>query len=139
MEFKFNFRTAIDVYVIIAETLEHLLTSDSESSQCIFVDRNQVWFNAIQISDKQDIGLYETVLPPMWKRIYAAFVKSDSLQIPIYADEWFTERLGCLSVDAFVNGCIACAEKNPIIWERILIGAGEKRDYRTFLNYVINN
>jgi len=77
MEFKFNFRTAIDVYVIIAETLEHLLTSDSESSQCIFVDRNQVWFNAIQISDKQDIGLYETVLPPMWKRIYAAFVKSD--------------------------------------------------------------
>jgi hypothetical protein len=46
MEFKFNFRSAIDVYVIIAETLEHLLTSDAENSQSIYVDRNQQWFNA---------------------------------------------------------------------------------------------
>ena len=139
MEFKFNFRTAIDVYVIIAETLEHLLNADGEHSQCIYVDRNQQWFNAIQISDRQDIGMYETVLPPLWKRIYTAMVKSDFLQIPIYADEWFMERLGTLSVDAFVNGCIACQEKNPILWERILIGAGEKRDYRQFLTFVINN
>lgn len=137
MEFKFNFRSAIDVYVIIAETLEHVLTSDAENSQSIFVDRNQQWFNAVQISDKQDIGLYETILPPLWKRIYAAFMKSDSLQIPIYSDEWFTERLGTLSVDRFVTACIVCAEKNPILWERLLIGAGEKRDYRQFLNFVI--
>jgi hypothetical protein len=137
MEFKFNFRSAIDVYVIIAETLEHLLTSDSESSQSIFVDRNQQWFNAVQISDRQDIGMYDVVLPPMHKRIYAALVKSDSLQIPIYSDEWFTERLGTISVDAFVTGCINCAEHNPILWERLLIGAGEKRDYRQFLTFVL--
>ena len=139
MEFKFNFRTAIDVYVIIAETLEHLLTEDDESTQTIFVDRNQQWFNAIQISDRQDIGMYETVLPPMWKRIYAAFVKSDSLQIPIYADEWFTQRLGCLSVDAFITACVTCSELNPILWERLVIGAGEKRDYQQFLSFVLNN
>jgi hypothetical protein len=139
MEFKFNFRTAIDVYVIIAETLEHLLTEDDESTQTIFVDRNQQWFNAIQISDRQDIGMYETVLPPMWKRIYAAFVKSDSLQIPLYADEWFTQRLGCLSVDAFITACVTCSELNPILWERLVIGAGEKRDYQQFLSFVLNN
>jgi hypothetical protein len=139
MEFKFNFRTAIDVYVIIAETLEHLLHEDAESTQTIFLDRNQQWFNAIQISDRQDIGMYEVVLPPLWKRIYAAFVKSDSLQIPVYADEWYTQRLGCMSVDAFITACVTCAKKNPILWERLVIGAGEKRDYQQFLAFVLNN
>jgi hypothetical protein len=137
MELKFNFRSAIDVYVIIAETLEHLLTSDSETNQVIFVDRNQQWFNAVQISDRQDIGQHETVLPPLWKRIYAAFMKSDSLQVPIYSDEWFNQRLGTLSVDRFVTACIVCAERNPILWERLVIGAGEKRDYQQFLTFVI--
>ena len=137
MEFKFNFRSAIDVYVIIAETLEHLLSSDAESSQSIFVDRNQQWFNAVQISDRQDIGLYDVVLPPMHRRIYAALVKSDSLQIPVYADEWFNQRLGTISVDRFVTACVNCAEHNPILWERLLIGAGEKRDYRQFLTFVL--
>jgi hypothetical protein len=139
MDFKFNFNSAIDVYVIIAETLEHVLTSDDQSTQTIFVDRNQVWFNAVQLSDRQDIGMYETVLPPMWKRIYMALMKSDSLQIPVYADEWFTQRLGCISVDAFITGSVTCAEKNPILWERLLIGSADKHDYRDFLPYVLNN
>jgi len=139
MEFKFNFRSAIDVYVIIAETLEHLLSSDAENSQAIFVDRNQQWFNAVQKSDRQDIGLYETILPPMWKRIYQAFLKSDSLQIPVYADEWFLQRLGSISVDSFITGSIACAEKNPILWERLTIGCATHHDYKQFLPYVLNN
>lgn len=139
MEFKFNFNSAIDVYVIIAETLEHLLPEDAETNQTIFVDRNQQWFNAVQISDRQDIGIYEVVLPPMWRRIYAALVKSDSLQIPVYADEWYTHRLGCLSVDAFLTGCVTCSNQNPILWERLVMGAGEKSDYHQFLSFVLNN
>ena len=138
MNFKLNFNKDIDVYVIISETLEHLLMSDAETNQSIFVDRNQVWFDTIQKQDRQDIGLYQTILPPLWERIFRALVKSDSLQIPIYADEWFLERIGTISVDAFISGCVKCNEKNPILWERLLIGAGETRDYRHFLTYVIN-
>jgi hypothetical protein len=138
MDFKFNFNSAIDVYVIMAETLEHLLTDDYQGPQTIFVDRNQVWFNAVQLSDRQDIGMYDTVLPPMWRRIYAALMKSEALQIPVYADEWFNQRLGTISVDAFVNACVTCADQNPILWERLIIGSGKKGDYCQFcLNFVL--
>ena len=71
--------------------------------------------------------------------IYVALMKSDSLQIPIYADEWFTQRLGCISVDAFLTACVKCSEDNPILWERLLIGSAEKKDYRQFLPFVLNN
>lgn len=130
---------SIDVFTIIGETLEAVLHSDANTKRFIYVDTRQTWYNAIINSDKADIGNHETIRPAMWRRIYNAFTKSDSLQIPVYSDEWYETRIGCMSVDAFVNGCIQCAVVNPILWERLVIGAADRIDYLNFFSYVINN
>ncbi len=130
---------SIDVFTIIGETLEAILHSDANTKPFAFVNTKQHWYNTIIKSDKIDIGNHETVRPLMWRRIYNAFTKSDFLEIPIYADEWFDVRKGCISVDAFVNASILCAQVNPILWERLVIGAADRIDYLNFFSYVTNN
>ncbi len=130
---------SIDIYTIIGETLEAILHSDEKTKQFIFVDKKQVWFNSIINSDRQDIGNNETIQPLLWKRIYRALCKSDSLQVPVYSNEWFDERLGTICVDSFVNAALQCALVNPILWERLVIGAVNRLDYLNFFSYVLNS
>jgi hypothetical protein len=130
---------AIDVFTIIGETLEAVLHASDEKKAFVFINTKQHWYNTIINSDRIDIGNNETIRPIMWRRIYNAFIKSEALQIPVYADEWFETRIGCMSVDAFVNACIECAQVNPILWERLVIGAADRIDYLNFFSYVLNN
>jgi hypothetical protein len=130
---------SIDIFTIIGETLEAILHSDEKTKQFIFVDKQQQWFNAIINSDRLSIGDDPVVRPLLWKRIYRALVKSESLQIPVYSNEWYDERLGIISVDTFVNGALACATTNPIIWERLVIGSADRIDYLNFFSYVLNS
>jgi hypothetical protein len=129
---------SIDIFTIIGETLEAILHSDAQTKQFIFVDTKQQWYNAIIASDRQDIGNNETIRPLLWKRIYKALAKSDSLQVPVYSNEWFDERLGVISVDSFVNAALQCATINPILWQRLVIGAADRIDYLNFFSYVLN-
>jgi len=130
---------SIDIFTVIGETLEAILHSDEKTKQFIFVDKQQQWYNAIINSDRLSVGDDPVVRPELWKRIYRALVKSESLQIPVYSNEWFDERLGIISVDTFVNGALACAVTNPIIWERLVIGSADRIDYLNFFSYVLNS
>jgi hypothetical protein len=130
---------SIDIFTIVGETLEAILLTDEKTKQFIYVDRRQMWYNAIINTDRLFAGNDETIRPELWKRIYRALVKSESLQIPVYSNEWFDERLGIISVDTFVNGALACATTNPIIWERLVIGSADRIDYLNFFSYVLNS
>jgi len=126
----------ISLELIIAETLKAVMSADP--TPFIYVDKNQIWFNAVVESDKQDIGLYETILPPIWVRISRALVKSDALQIPLYADSWFNTRIGCISLDQFANAALYCHQYKGNVWQNILDASATREDYMEYLTQVLN-
>lgn len=128
----------IELDVIIAETLEIIL---NEQNPYVYLDRSQVWYNAVIKSDAQDLEdgiLYDTVLPPLWKRIYKALLKSDALQIPVYLNADFTRRKNELSIDRFINACIKMAHNNAPGWGRMVGGDASLHDYINFFSIVID-
>jgi hypothetical protein len=127
---------SINLELIIAETLKAVLTADP--SPLVYVDNKQQWFNAVIESDKQDIGLYETVLPPIWIRITRALIKSDALQVPVYADTWYHTRLGCISLDQFANASLYCHQMYNNLWQCIIDASATREDYLEFFTHVIN-
>lgn len=126
----------ISLELIIAETLKAVLSADPV--QLVYVDKKQQWFNAVVESDKQDIGLYETILPPIWVRISRALCKADALQIPMYADSWFNTRIGCISLDQFATAALYCHQYKPNVWNNILDASATKEDYMEYLTQVLN-
>lgn len=131
-----NNSNPINLELIIAETLQAVLSANP--TPLIYVDKNQQWFNAVIESDKQDVGMYETILPPMWVRISRALIKSDALQIPVYADTWFNTRLGCISLDQFANAALYCHQMYNSLWQRILDGSADNTNYMDYFNMVLN-
>ena len=127
----------IDLELIIAETLQAVLSASP--TPLIYLDRNQVWFNAVLESDKQDIGIYETIAPPMWVRISRAMYKSEALQIPVYLDHWFETRLGYISLDKFVNASINANDYHYDLWQRILDASASKENYFSFFKLVLRS
>ena len=127
----------ISLELIIAETLKAVLSADP--TQLIYVDKNQQWFNAVIESDKQDIGMFETILPPIWIRISRALSKSDALQIPVYADSWYHTRMGSISLDQFANAAIHCNYYYIDLWQSILTASATRENYLEFFTHVLKN
>jgi hypothetical protein len=127
---------SVNLELIIAETLKAVLAADP--SPLIYLDKNQHWYMAVIESDKQDIGMYETILPPIWVRISRVLHKSDALQIPVYADTWYHTRLGCISLDQFVNASIYCYENYNDLWQNILDASATRENYLDYFTHVLN-
>lgn len=131
-------KQSIDLDILISETLEIVL---NENNPYIYIDKTQVWYNAVIKSDAQDLSdgiLYSTVLPPLWKRVYKALLKSDALQIPVYIDPDYHHRKNELSVDRFINACIYMAHNNASAWGRLVAGDASLHDYINYFSIVIN-
>lgn len=138
MNRQIEVKQVIDLDILMAETLEIVL---NDNNPYIYVDKTQVWYNAVIKSDAQDLSegiLYSTILPPMWKRIYKALLKSDALQIPVYIDPEFIKRKNELSVDRFINACVTMAHNNAAAWGRLVSGDASLHDYINYFSIVIN-
>jgi hypothetical protein len=127
----------INLELIIAETLKAVLSADP--TPLIYLDNKQQWYNALVESDRQDIGMFETILPPMWVRISRALHKSDALQIPVYADTWYHTRLGCISLDQFINASLYCHNNYSKLWQNILDASATRENYLDYFTFVLNN